>query len=834
VRPPLLVLAILLTVATALPDLVRPLSGIRFTGEITPGEAVGASNGRDFLIIWQCLPYTQGYTSPREGGLYGQRIVAGKVEPAFLIDRESVWWRDAAVVWTGSNYVVGLPRDDGIFMAIVSAEGHVIRRSKTPVLSGLPDQLRLTVNDGHTLMTSVSQDRDGLVGILLDRNGDPIGPQQKLFTRTLTYAVAAAGDGYAIAIGDWHTTTVVRVAADGTLRAPAGTVIEGPYLSSADSYHSSSMSVSSDDTNIVVTFVGSQWQKPSVLKSVVLALDGTIAKPLSTILTMPANTMDQGLSIRRLIRDGTGFVALLAISFEATNDIRTNDPALLRINHEGQPLAKPEFVVRGSHRQEPFDLVSNLDSMLVMWLENSNQEVYGLFFAILPQGSALALTPQRIGRGMATQQIRGAGTRATDRLIAWAEQGEPGMRLSLVGPAESLIKTVIAPIIPAYARVSITSNGTNWLLAWPGAGLSAMTFSAQLEPMMPKPLVLGYGDSVTVAWSGKSYVIVSTTYDGITTTVLSPEFKQLSTQMILKTAVDIDGYSTRYSSLSLAALEDGSFLTFAVTRTSPWVFGGSSSTTTAGGLRLDSMGLPATAVVSFPDAIGETSIVTDGQRYAVLWRGEKLHGTFFNRNGIEMPGSRFVLEPGGASAQIGWDGMDFIAAWNPANSIEFSRISPAGLIYARSTSKLTAGEAVIDVALTAGPAAAPIVALTQRHEQFDNLWHAGYLLLSDVERKQSRPDPPVIISLMIHDDQTIDVAWTRQRDVYGYTVDAVGRDGLSRIIDIIPSDKTTEHVSLDTFEVASIRMRSWNGAGFSDDSAAVPVEPVRTRAVRRR
>jgi hypothetical protein len=811
---------------------------MQFTGDGKPSLSFAASDGRDFLVVWQRhtkqpgLPYAQ-------GGLYGQRIVGGEARPAFFVDGDQTF-SNAAVVWTGSHYLVASPHRNGLFIVVISPEGHVIRRSERPAIAGgYPQPTRMVVN-GDRVLVAAYLSPFGTHGVLLDRNGDVVVAQKILHVR-YGCDIAAAGDAFALAGFGPGTVLVMRIDRQGNVGTP--TTVNGPIT--ARDPQVAWLNVTGNDSKIVVAWVGVKFDTPSSLYSAVVGLDGKIVTPARVIFAMPPETKDSGLRLVRMVADGAQFLALLGISLDPFRDIHASDPAVLRLTADGAADGQPDFLIRGIYLKDPADIALSATSRLVSWESRTALDEFGSFFTLIPRrrNQTDAAAPQQLGRSMAVQEVRGAGARGSDRLIAWNEEGQVGMRLSIVGPTGAMIKTEAFPIIDPHAMVSIASDGVNWLVAWASREYAlAMLLDANLTRLTESVVSVWGIDSVSASWNGKAYVLAST-YEDLVIAKLSPDGRKVTRQTILRGTVrEIDNYATSYWNATAASLDDGTLITFDELLLSPLspFGGGTSGWVTTKAVRVDENGIPTTPLMVLVEGdafrvLGtERAVAADGQQYLVIWREQdQLRGMFLTRQGAERPMSRFVLNTSGRNPQLAWDGNDFVAIWNDDDhSVGAARISPAGLVFGRQSLRVPDDETIPAAILAAGPGSSPMIAVTERSVAFDDLWRAGLLFLSDFDSPDTVPEPPAIMSAVPKDDG-IDLTWARQRNALGYAIEGLGRDGLSRVIELARAEETSAHVSFDLFEPAAIRLRSWNATGRSAPSPSVPVGPFRRRAVAR-
>ena len=106
----------------------RPLTPLRFESTLSVAAVDAASDGSNFLVVWERI----------YGSLYGQVVRNGKpFGPSFFIGRGT----KPSVAWNGSDYLVSwsapIP-DSGVFVTRVSSLGGNVRRSlRQELLPGL-------------------------------------------------------------------------------------------------------------------------------------------------------------------------------------------------------------------------------------------------------------------------------------------------------------------------------------------------------------------------------------------------------------------------------------------------------------------------------------------------------------------------------------------------------------------------------------------------------------------------------------------------------------------------------------------------------------------------
>jgi hypothetical protein len=612
----LAVFVALFVCASAWASRARPVSDLRFEGNVILGGGFVASDGKDFLFLSSTgsNPY-----------VYIQRVVGGvQVGPSLGIGAGTA----AGIAWTGIDYLISWSTQTGIWTARVSRQGALIGGSSRLVnpYSGT------FASNGQTALAAGRIDNSTLLAQPLDLTGQPSGPPVALNIPLGENVMAGpSGSGYAIVTTGWTNTLLRRVRSDGTPLSASPITLEGPYGSTSTAYHSDHSVVATDGADTLILFAGEKYQTDTELKTMIIGADGTVKRPALTTFTIPG-AGGRSLQPASVVWTGSEYVVALAVSKDPTGNFRTVDSGLLRISRSGEAVGDVVYATSGERRKGPTGLGWNGSLLLVPWYDTTNQGGLGSFCAAVPIATMTPTAPAPLGRSLNTQIGLKIAASNGQYLAAWFETGSvTTVRASRIDNAgnfldgEGIVLGTV-PAMPQYSTssIAIDSDGTNWLVAWANGAVRGRRLSRAGSLLDAQPFLITSGYDVSVRWNGSNYVVVAGGDSLFSAAVNHDGVVSSSRTLITSSYLSQPGSSTSitYGSPSLVVVRGETMVVYLNVLTACYAGtpGGCGTESTIVGWRLDSSANPIGAAVSLARNVWSTPMLaTDGTRHLLAW-----------------------------------------------------------------------------------------------------------------------------------------------------------------------------------------------------------------------
>ncbi len=816
----------------------RPVSDLRFDDRPGLSTSAAASDGSDFLLLGSTGPAL--FLSRATDRVFTQRVVNGvPTGPQTIIGSGD----GGQIFWTGSHYLVSWQNDSGFFVAPVSREGSLLSTPATPVTTA--GRAILAVNTLSAIVVSQVAYQSPWKAQRLDLMGHPDGslfqlPSPAPNDGTLD-DIAPAGDGYALAFSGWTNTWLLRIRSDGTPVTTNPTLIEGPYVGHADSYHSERVVVSSSGSDAVILIEGVQYQADTKLKTAVVDATGNVKRDPQVIYTMAGNRSLYPAAMRW---DGAEHVVALGVSHDPTGNFSDVDPALLRISSSGDRMGDLAYLVTMPRRQVPDALAWNGHDFLVSWYDVTNQDSFGEWLATMPLATMTAGKSQAVGRSLNNQSNVTVGAMNGQYLVAWIETtaGARTVRASRLDAAGNyldgagiIVSTTSSPLrYGPGPTLSIDTDGNNWFVAV-ADGLVRGTLISK-DGVNLGTRALGGGYEAAVRWNGSNYYVVYNG-DGSLYSVVASRDGTVTTRNTLAASQSgttaAGSWSLSYQSPALAILNGECLVTFAAHDYHYYIGtpGGSADIITATGARLDATGAlrdPSPFTISADTWPGRDAVATDGERYLVVWsQGPDLTGAFVSAGASPQTGPPFLIDRQASSPAVAYDGHDFVVTWRRSlqQSAGVARIDRNGAVSMLSM-RLDPSELGSDTPDVAASATMPaLVAFDHRLNEYDGASRTAVLFATEVPTSPGAtvPNAPGILDAFRTDADGILARFQPMSGALGVSLELRLADGTYRQIGVAAGGATTVRGSLAGLAGSFARLRAWNAAGLSIASNDVPI-----------
>jgi len=806
----------------------RPVSDLRFEGKVNPVSGYVASDGKDFLFLYNTEVNANPY-------LYVQRVVGGTpVGPSLGIGAGTA----AGIAWTGIDYIVSWSTPAGIRTAHVSRQGALIGGTSR-LVNPHPGTF---ASNGQTALAAGRIDNSTLLTQPLDLTGQPSGSPVTLNMPLGDYVTAGpSASGYAIVSSGWTNTLLRRVRPDGTPLSGSPISLEGPYESNSTAYHSDHSVVATDGTDTLILFAGEKFQADTQLKTVIIGPDGTIKRPARTAFTIPG-AGSRSLQPASVVWTGSEYVVALGISKDPTGNFTNMDAGLLRISRGGDAVGDLVYVTSGERRKIPLALGWNGSQLLVPWSDSTNQGGLGSYCATVPLATMIPSAPAALGRSLNAQTGLTIAAGNGQYLAAWYETGSViTVRASRIDGAGNFLDgegIVLATLPSATGGLAIDSDGTNWLVAWANGIVRGRRLSRDGAVLDAQPFFITGGTDVAVRWNGSNYVVVGGNAS-LSTAAVSREGVVTASRELMPSRSAGSG-SLMYQTPSLAVVGGEAIAVYLNVLTQcSFVQPVCWSENTIVGWRLDSSANPVGAAFTIAQNVWSTpKLATDGTHHLLAWSAfdtavstGSVFGTVLSDD-RPLGGTPFRIASKASLRDVAFDGSDFLISFqNTAAGIV--RVAPTGAVNGVTWLPLEDGESASNPALAAGQGMPALVGYLDVHPAYDARSRGALLFSSELAPSfLSAPFPPSVSGALRIDQNTIDVRWQPAAGILGTAVVLQLEDGAFRTIGVAAGGASTGRFSLAGLQGSAIRLRSWNAAGLSEASAAVPITLPRQRSVR--
>jgi hypothetical protein len=822
----------------------RPVSDLRFDDRQALSTSAAASDGSDFLLLG-----TTGTASASRrptDRVFTQRVVSGvPVGPQAIIASGKA----AQIIWTGSHYLASWQSDSGFFVAPVSREGNLLSIPAAPVTKA--GVAMLAVNSLSAIV--VSHDSTWKAQ-RLDLMGQPNGSLFELPSPAPNDGslddVEPAGDGYALAYSGLTGTWLLRIRNDGTPITSTPTLVEGPYVGHADTYHSERVVVSSSGSDALILIEGAKVGPDAVLKTAVLDAAGSVIREPQVIYKM---TGDRSLYPAAMRWDGTEHVAAIGVSHDPTVNFSDVDPALLRISSNGDRTGDLAYLVTMPRRQTPVSLAWNGHEFLVPWHDGTYQDSFGDWLALVPLATMTAGQSHVIGRTLNNQSNVAVGVMSGQYLVAWIETTTDtrivrASRLdgdgNYLDGAGIVVSTTSSPSRDDPGpTLSIDTDGNNWFVVLADGVVQGTLISKGGVNLSTR--VIGTGYEAAVRWNGSSYFVVysdGSLYSALVSrdgTVAAPKWVAVAQSGGNATG----SWSRWFRSPALEILNGECLVTFATHDYHLYIGtpGGESFYVSAMGVRLDATGAlrdlpPFTIGASMWE--GRAAVATDGQRYLVVWsNGPDLAAAFVSPGASPQAGAPFIIDRQATTPVVAYDGHDFVVTWRRSlqQSAGVARIDRNGAV-SLLPMRLDPGEVGTDTPEVAASATMPaLVGFDERHDAYDAVPRTAALLAGEISNPAAAavPNAPTLLDALRVDADGILARFQPMTGVLGVALELRLSDGSYRQIGVAAGGTSSVRGSLAGLTGSFVHLRAWNTAGLSVASSDVPINSAHRRSAGR-
>jgi hypothetical protein len=791
----------------------RPVTDFRYDTANFAAVTCAASDGEDFLLITE------------NGGLRGQMIRNGQVAgPPFLISGgvDGYIVETASVVWTGSAYLVSWSDGTSIFIATIARGGGLLAQARR-IAGG---SFASIVTNGRRILVWYGRSTD-IAGTFLDPNGNSIGTLQSTLPPPNGMALSrldAAGDGFVLLAASRFAAGVLRLDGDGKPLAASWTVA-GDILAEGHVLFDASIGAHGD--TLLVLFVSRSFNGLYFVRSAVFGARGEIVKPAKPLLTL-----GHPLVFGAVTWDGTAFTGvasdtLYPLGYRAS---------LTRVDANGNLVNESSFISAAFHAS-PFNM-----PVIVSTSERETLVVFNMSFVTVPRGSVTATkNPVSLLPFLNTHDRVLLNAMGDQYLVAWNEYGVGALASRIDRDGRYLDG---AGISIGIGRIDgISSDGTNWLVAWNGGYATRVSRGGDVLDKTPISLNLGY--DVSIAWTGRSYLASGNSIYDLATKTLSRDGAPGELHLVAAAAAYAypDAFEWGHPTLAcdaqrcvLAAMYDH----IVDHGQAP------SHHYSLYAFPLDLNGVPAgPSFLVDPDSTTAVTSAASATHVMVLDRTKV--AIFPAASPAASPAMIDLNEPPPTGGSIAFDGHDFIVALKYLDGVTMMRLTPGGVPFDRRHVALTLWPLGVSYALAryyppapsfslaAGNSAAPLLAFVARDETTGGMPRAATLFLSDLDPSIRVPAAPARVRVSQTDPSHLTVAWdTPPAAPAGYSVEVRAIDGAFRQVVTAPGASNTALVPLLGSEAAFVRVVAWNAAGTSDPSGeATLITMPRRRAAGR-
>jgi hypothetical protein len=780
----------------------RPLAPLRFETTLSVAAVGAASDGNNFLVVWERI----------YGSLYGQVVRNGRpFGPSFFIGRGT----KPSVAWNGSDYLVSwsapIP-DSGVFVTRVSSLSGNVESVQGPIVGGHSLQTRLTAGRQSVLLTAAPASDvipNVIAAVALDRTGKPLGPPVAVSTYGFQpFAVTPTEFGFAIATSGYFNTSLMRVTHDGQ---PLGTtIIEGPYDGRNNPYSSGSIQTASDGTNIYVVFAAvtlcEVCPATAVLKSSVVGKDGELKV---SPLTIAQGTLAQSIIPQGMIWNGSEAVVLLGSNQSQSSAV------LMAVRPDGTFRTLSE-VFPAPVAIMPSALAWNGRDFLAVagtqgWIVSSDGRATSISLGAVP-----------------TEQLGAiVSSSATQYLAAWYENTSQAYiaRATRIDRNGDFVDEEL--VLPSISPTAIASNGTDWLIV---GRLGSVRIGADGSILDPTLGVTGEA----LAWGSRSYLVVSSQLDLVATLVSSDGSIRGRTPIASRE-------STSDSQVTFAfpgVVWDGSAFLVTYARVIFHFINGNPPSQTIDlkgeAVRVDSDGRLLSDPVSLPASV---LVASDGAHDFLAWGGNgKAFAAIVPKDEIQTAANRvFQIAEDFVPMSVAFDGRDFlVVGTRPSGGSDsvILQVSVEGQVSAATAPPHDQLSISSPRALASNSTMPPLLVFFERLPEYGSINRVAAITKNDWTIVQSPPTPPSLVIVRPELDG-VSVSWSAVPDVLGYEIDARLADGGYRVLGVAASNRTLARLSTFNLDIAAIVIRTWNSAGTSPPSADAQISYGRRRAVAR-
>lgn len=840
-RGALAIIAVIFLGTPAWASRARPVSDLRFDGNVFLGGGFVASDGKDFMFL---------SSSGSNPYVYVQRVVGGtQVGPSLGIGAGTA----AGIAWTGSDYLVSWSAPTGMWGARVSRQGALIAGSIRLVNT----HAGTFASNAQSALAAGRIDNTTLLVQPLDLSGQSSGTAVTLnMPLGENVAVGPSASGYAIVTTGWTDTFLRRVRSDGTPLSTSPISLEGPYASTADAYHSDHSVIASDGTDTLILFAEEKYQADTELKTVIIGPDGTVKRPARTAFTIPG-AGGRSLQPMSVVWTGSEYVVALFVSKDPTGNFRVGDAGLLRISRSGDAIGEVAYTTSGERRKVPIGLGWNGSQFLVPWYDTTSQQAYGAYCAAVPIATMIPTAPAALGRTLNTQSGLTIAASNGQYLAAWFETGSvTTVRASRIDSEGNFLDgegvalgIVSAPPMYTAPSIAIDSDGTNWLVVWASGSVRGRRLSRAGALLDAQAFFIAGGYDVAVRWNGSSYVVVAgngslycaaVSRDGAVTPVRT-------LAMSSGGSLPNGSTSTNYTSPSLVVVRGETLLVYLNVVDNCYI--GTPGTCVTGatvvGWRLDSSANPIGAAVSLAENVWSTpTLATDGTRCLLVWSAYdpavgtgSIFGTFLSADAPQQSGTPFRVVAKATLRDVAFDGSDFLVSFQTAASPSYPsgtlRVTPAGAVKETTMLPLDDGESATNLTFATSPGMAALVGYLDLHPAYDGRSRGALLFSTEFTAPPPAiPSPPLVTGAVRTDQNTIEVRWQPAAGAIGTSVELQLEDGAYRAIGVAGGGASSARFSLAGLQGSAVRLRAWNAAGLSEASTSVTIGASRQHAVR--
>ena len=787
-----LIAVLLLVCAPAFAFRGRPVTDLTYD-QVLPRvmDVSAATDGRDFLAVM----VDGHYTDPR---VYAQLVGAnGPKAPAFYVARA----RDAAVVWSGSSYLLALSGEAGLQVARVSASGALIDPPRTIAPPG-HNGLRVASNGDRTLIATVPHGRRALTGWLLE-SGRVVRGAFTVVNGDNGYDLVGTESGFALAELELKLT-LRRLDRDGNVIG-APVVVDGPFVGNGGpSYFVGTLLPSGDELTVVYTYTTAVYER---LTRVMFARIGARGEVLQAPRLVRSVPYPQAFAVGRAVRDGRGFAVATAASRDVIFHRTDSDPALMRLDADGTlreltPLANEPL------EERPTAFVSNdAGEHFIAWSRGHFDYPHPSLAAVI-RGSDV--TRFALGQASGEQYRPAMASRRGEYLVAWRERvgNDWQLRASRIDRNGCYRDGVGIIVADTFAdSLDVATDGTNWLVVWASYGTAyARQITAAGE--LAAPINLGDARASAVEWGSDRYLVALETDDAIITKTISADGVA---SPLLATIASNSGKGTEedpqilFGSVALAF--DGREFQLALARLTTGFYRTVSPQQfyfrATGFQRIDAHGLPAGKLTILPlDTYHAPRIATNGRQTFIVANGALLLSNESVR-AVRVPYANARNWTG--VLDVTSDGRDFIVVQEtPDAKLMIMRVSAEGGL---SDVRLIDGHHEYP-ALAGDSGSAPMLATTERDASFEEVPRTAIAFVSELGSRE--PQQPVVTSSRIGEDD-VEVAWLPLSDAFvrGVVIEVELEPEVWRVVGVAPACAGSAHLPLHGLEPSRVRVRTW-------------------------
>ncbi|MFO0547308.1 MAG: DUF4215 domain-containing protein [Polyangiaceae bacterium] len=426
----------------------------------TPHAPAVASNGSDYLVVWQDVSDVRGARVDATGTVLDTpSLVVSAAPNSQATPSVASNGADYLVVWDDSRSGSGID----IYGARVTTDGAVLDTAGLPISLGTNSQQSAVASDGADYFVVWADRRSGsnydVYGSRVTTSGavlNPMGIRISLGQMSQQPTIAFNGTGYFVAWQDRREGP--NEAIYGSRVSSSGSVLDvGNIKISQGPEAKLAPALASNGADYFVAWKADFGIYGSRLTAAGLALDPSgvvVSQDFSTFqdsVAVSSNGSDYLVGWRRLAADSN----VVGTVVSSAGVVQSPIPALLSV---------------GANRERAPSVASNGTGYLVAWEDARNGLDLDLYGCRL-DASGVVLDPNGIviAAGAANQSHVAVGSNGTDYLVVWHDDNVLGNIFcgvltangDFLGPTTPQLAVVGAPQRPAVA-----SNGADYLVAW--------------------------------------------------------------------------------------------------------------------------------------------------------------------------------------------------------------------------------------------------------------------------------------------------------------------------------------------------------------------------------